>query len=188
MAITDGVYHQHMTQKVPSDPYWRVNCTAYCLAMCINDSVLGGMTGINGQNMRALSNEPNPDPGSPGLNLSQCEGVARKLHVPFFDKTGESWATAMSRVGAAGSRAIVQIDYASLGALRCQANGDFGHAIVAVLFDAANNRVRASDPLCAVTRWYPEAIIKQAAERFARNTGQASGIRYGITRVVPKQC
>ncbi len=36
-------YHVHMTQRVPSDPWWRVNCTAYCAAMVITDATHSGV-------------------------------------------------------------------------------------------------------------------------------------------------
>lgn len=185
MAVDlSNIYHTHMTQRVPKDPHWTVNCTAYCAAMLINDSVLGGLTGITGARIRAMSDEPTPDSGSPGLNIQQIVNVARKLRVPIYDKSGESWATLKGRVGSGASRALVQIYYDALDPYGCQSAGTFGHAAVLVAFDGS--RVRMSDPLCTVTRWYPESAVRHAAEVFAKQTGM-SGIRYAVTRVVPKK-
>jgi hypothetical protein len=179
-----SVYHKHMTQRVPSDPYWAQNCTAYCAAMAINDSVLGGLTGITGRMVRAMSSEPVPDPASPGLNLSQCVQVAKKLRVPLYDKTGQSWTLLRKAVGSGASRAIIQVEYDEIpAAFRCQQSSDFGHAVLAIAFDG--DRIRVSDPLCDMTKWYPESAIRHAAEYFAQKTG-VSGVRYAVTRVVPK--
>jgi hypothetical protein len=175
-----------MTQRVPSDPYWQVNCSAYALAMLVNDSVLGGLTNITGRRMRALSTEPTPDPGSPGLNLGQLKGVAQKLSVPFYVKSGQPWSALRNAVGSGASRAVLQLEYDEIPlAYRCQASSNFGHAVLVVAFDG--DRVRASDPLCSVTKWYPESALRHAAEWFAEHRANSHGVFYGISRVVPKQ-
>lgn len=189
MAVSD-IYHKHMTQRVASDPHWTVNCTAYCGAMAVNDSVLGGLLGINGRAFRALSDEPNPDPSSPGLNLQQIQQVCRKLRVPFYNMTGNGWDDLRNAVGqgtVASSRAILQLWYGAIPPeYRAQDSADFGHAVLAVAFDFAGRRVRASDPLAKVTRWYPESVLRDAAAEFSRRTGHAdSFVWYGITRRVP---
>jgi hypothetical protein len=172
-----------MTQRVPSDPHWRVNCTAYCAAMLINDSTLGGLYGVTGQAVRARSDEPNPDPGSPGLNIRQIVEVAGTFNVSLDDKTGEAWPTMMLGLKR-GHRVLLQVDYASLGTFRCQAGGDFGHALV--LVQTTKGFVQVSDPLCKVTKWIPENIVRHAGEVFARESGVMSGTRHAICRAVPK--
>lgn len=184
MAVDlDAIYHKHMTQRVSSDPYWQYNCAAYATAMAVNDSTLGGLNVggfVTGRRIRSLTNEPTPDPASPGLNVGQCVYAAKKLGVILYPKT-EHWDVICDRVGAAGSRAILPIYYDALDPYGCQSAGTFGHMVELVAYDADKDRMRASDPLCSVTKWYPAAALRKAAETFAHG----SYINYAYTRVVP---
>lgn len=178
------IFHRHMTQRVYSDPHWRVNCSAYCLAMCMTDASLGAIK-ITGRIVRAESNEPNPSPSSPGLNITQMVEVAKKYRVEFTDHQKQPWSVAMNALDE-GRRVYMAIDYKELGSYRCQAGGDFGHAIVLVRPAEADGFIRASDPLCSESKRYPEAVIKEAARVFARRTGVSVGLRWAATRVVPE--
>lgn len=178
--MTASIYHRHMTQRVLSDPHWKVNCTAYCAAMAITDSTLGGVA-ITGRQVRAMSDEPTPDQSSPGLNLQQVITVARELHVQLTDLSTQPWSQLIHHINA-GRRAVTQVDYASLGAARCQANGDFGHAMLLV-GPLRNGHILASDPLCAVEKLYRESTLRGAAEAFARQTG-VTGVRFAVTRSI----
>lgn len=63
------------------DPNGPVNCTAYSGAWLVDAA--GGKT--TGRKVRAATDEPKPDPKSPGLNLPQVDAAIRKL-TPFdFD-------------------------------------------------------------------------------------------------------
>lgn len=177
------LYHKHMTQRVPSDPHWAVNCTAYCAAMLIGDATLGGVT-ITGRQVRAESNEPKPEPGSPGLNITQVIDVARRHHVRLTDNTRQPWDDLIMAVRG-GRRVMLQVEYKELGTKRCQAGGDFGHALVVVRV-LEDGKLRASDPLCANTNTYPADLIHEAARVFARRTGVKTGLRWCSTRVVPE--
>jgi hypothetical protein len=107
----------------------------------------------------------------------QVIDVAQGLHVGLYDITGRSWSDL--RLFVIGNRrAIVQVDYASLGAWRCQAGGDFGHAMTLAWW--GRTTVMASDPLCNQARVYPESVIRHAAEKFARDT-HADGVRAAVT-------
>lgn len=175
-------YHQHMTQRVPSDPHWKVNCTAYSAAMAITDATLGGLH-ITGQEVRALSDEPTPQAGSPGLNIPQIVAVSHHLRVEMSDQTGKDWATVMHFLGT-GRRVVIQVDYASLGAARCQANGDFGHAMCLV-GPGGPGHVFGSDPLCRVMNNYRENQVRLAAETFGQQTHlKAGAIRFAVTRTI----
>ena len=177
-----NVYHQHMTQRVPSDPHWRVNCTAYCAAMCINDSVLGGLYDVSGQRIRALSSEPSPDPASPGLSIKQVLSVAIKHYgAKMADRSGASWSEVMAALHN-NARILLQIDYATLGSARCQANGDFGHAVVLVR-DSGTNTILASDPLCSAPKNYSENALRAAATKFGNENG--GHLWWAMTRPVP---
>lgn len=176
------VYHKHLTQRVPSDPHWAVNCTAYCAAMLANDSTLGGLVGITGRYIRRQSSEPNPDPGSPGLNIGQVRSVLTGLHIPTADQTGKDRFAVIDALEEQ-RRVLLQVSYRALGSFRCQAGGDFGHAVV--LYDyAADGQVWASDPLCDKGRKYPRELIFDAAQEFARDTGVPAGLRWMMTRPI----
>jgi hypothetical protein len=178
-------YHKHYTQRVPSDPNWRVNCTAYCGAMMADDITLGGLLGVSGAVVRAASDEPHPDPASPGLNLQQVDTAIRKAYrVSIANQTGKSWSS-LAALLRSRHRILLQIDYASLGGYRAQANGDFGHAIVLVEFRDGGKLIYASDPLASTARLYPAAIIQKAATVFAHNTGLASGLWFANSRAIP---
>lgn len=179
-----AVYHRHMTQRVPSDPNWTVNCTAYCGAMLADDSVLGGMLGITGKLIRAKSSEPNPDPGSPGLNIAQVRSVLTGLRIATQDMTGNPRGDVLDAIEE-GRRVLLQIAYRGLGGRRCQADGDFGHAVVLVKI-AGDGDLWASDPLCDRAKKYPREAIFDAAQEFARDTGVASGLRWLMTRKIQR--
>lgn len=179
------LFHKHMTQRVPSDPHWAVNCTAYCGAMLINDATLGAAS-VTGRIVRAKSNEPNPQAGSPGLNILQIIGVARaSFGVKIIDCTGRTWPEVEHFVSA-GRRVLLQIDYGELPeGDKCQAGGDFGHAVVLVRY-TPDGKLRASDPLCSTTKSYDPEHLQVAARKFARDTGVNDGLRWAATRVVPQ--
>ena len=77
------------------DPNGGVNCTAYGAAWLVGAA--GGKT--TGRKIRAATNEPKPDPKSPGLNLPQVDAAVRKL-TPFdFDtRLGDPVSDAEARV------------------------------------------------------------------------------------------
>jgi hypothetical protein len=176
------LYHKHMTQVVPSDPYWRYNCTAYCGAMAITDATLGG-TKITGRIIRAESNESTPDPRSPGMNFSQLATCFQRYRVEWNDHQGEPWSNLVDALHQ-GRRVILQLDYGELGNYRAQAGGDFGHAFL-LIRTAPGDQVRASDPLAKAPRNYPADVLQKAARVFARSTGVPEGLRWASTRVVP---
>lgn len=177
-------YHKHFTQRVPSDPYWRDNCSAYCLSMLIMDETVGGLF-VSGETVRHLSDEPIPDPNSPGLRIQQLIVVAHDLRVYLDDKTGETFTELRGHVKA-GARAGIQIDYKSLGTHRCQTTGDFGHMGVIVDFSADGKTLTMSDPLCLKTNEYPSSVVANAATVFAKQTGINTGIRFCTTKRIPR--
>lgn len=178
-----AVYHKHLTQRVPSDPHWAVNCTAYVAAMIADDVTLGGLIGVTGRWIRAHSSEPNPDPGSPGLNIGQVRSVLTGLHIATSDRTGDP-RTEVIKALEAGRRVGLAIAYRALGAHRCQAGGDFGHAVCLVKI-APDGDIWASDPLCDRMKKYPREVLFDAAQEFARETGLNVGLRWYTTRKIP---
>jgi hypothetical protein len=183
MATT---FHRHMTQRVAADPHWRVNCTAYAAAMLINDTTLGGLFGVTGENVRRWSDEPIPDSGSPGLNIKQIVNVARdRFKVNIADRTGNDWNALMHELSR-GRRILAQIEYRSLGDYRLgQPGGDFPHALTLVL--PTPNTIRLSDPLYSKTQDVPRSVVADAMADFAQTTGHARGyLWWAMTRPIPR--
>jgi hypothetical protein len=182
MATT---FHRHMTQRVASDPYWRVNCTAYAAAMCINDATLGGLFGVTGENVRRWSDEPIPDQASPGLGIQQVLKVARdRFKVNLADRTGNDWNTLMHELSR-GRRILAQIEYKGLGDYRCQAGGDFGHAIT--LVSPTPNSILISDPLCQASKNVPRSVVEEAMSELGKSTGHGPNyLWWAMTRPIPR--
>jgi hypothetical protein len=145
------------------------------------DAISMGAVRITGKQVRAMSNEPTPSPSSPGLNIKQLMAVAKKLHIPLYDRTGLSFDSMIGLIGG-GRRALAQVSYLELGQHRCQ-SGDFGHMI---LLQAINHdEVLGNDPLCSAARWYPIPVVEKAMRKFAQETSQ-SGVRFAVSPIIPK--
>lgn len=175
--------HQHQG-PTSGDPTWRVDCSAFCLAMYADAVTLGGVK-VDAKWVRLNSGESVPDPKSPGLNIPQLDVVAAKLHIALDDRQGHPWSD-LVRAIQGGRRVLAQIDYASLGTARCQPNGDFGHMLLLHYFGSSTGSLRASDPLCSDSKVYSSATIRKAMERFARDSGLSQGVRFAVSRVVPQ--
>lgn len=179
----------HLRQLVSSDPYGKFNCTAVALARATNAATVGGLK-ISGKEVRALSNEPIPDPRSPGLSIPQIVTVSKKLRVPVIDRTGQTWddvVRVLDTVGP-GRRVIACIDYPAWQE-RCQdRNIDFGHALT---LDAVRRKdgimqVLGSDPLCTALNWYRAGNVRDAMVAWGRKTGLPAGqLRFAVTREIP---
>jgi hypothetical protein len=90
-----------------------VDCTAHAASNCIDHATCGAKD-PGGRTIRLLSNEPTPDPRSPGLNLGQVQSVAlRHFGVYLEVHTGRnavSWATYEAR-RKAGQGTEIQLQY-----------------------------------------------------------------------------
>lgn len=167
------------TQLNPNDPYGRYNCTAYSMARVVDYATLGGLKGITGSLIRALSDEPIPDEESPGLNLIQMEKVAHQLRVSFEDWTGRGWGgleLALSQKRAV----LLQLDAAKLPvAIRpwTPRFKPFPHATVVDWKTAPG--YHWYDPVTGRDRYVTEAQLRPAAEALLK------GLRFGVTRPVP---
>jgi hypothetical protein len=90
------------------DPHGGVNCTAWCGAILV-DANSGGKVTTTGEAIRKATNEPIPDPVSPGLNLPQVDAAINKLlKVDFDTRLGDPILDAETRIKA-GRYAIVQV-------------------------------------------------------------------------------
>lgn len=170
-------------QLTAGDPHGGSSCAAYAGAMLVDYATTGGLW-ISGADFRRLSDEPTPDPASPGLNLEQVCAVSRKLRVPFVNRTGQTWETLQASLR--GYRGIhLSIWYEALPeSLRVQKNPPVGGHSVAVTAVDATGRLLVWDPLRGGPAWMSAAAVKAAAAAFAKRAGGA-GLYWAQTRVVP---
>lgn len=181
--ITVAVIYRpkHQKQIVPSDPHGGVNCTPYSAAMAIDRATIGGCL-VTGKYIRSHSDEPNPDPGSPGLNIGQVCDVAQAMGVDLVAEHSATFAKPLARL--AENRGIVLAgDYDQMGQFSCQANFLKLHAIFVNNLNTPKTSLLVYDPLCQKYRYLPIAVIEAYAEKYAM---QANGkLWYGYTRVTP---
>lgn len=170
-------------QLVASDPHGGVNCTAYVAATLADFATLGGVL-VTGKQIRAWSNEPVPDPKSPGLNIGQVADVWRdELHMTLTNKTGGTWDDLVAAVKAHRG-VLFSVWYETLPAsYRAQSSPVGGHALGITAIDTSN-RGLTWDPLRGAPLWIPLTALKAAALAFAKKAG-ATGVFYAQTRVVP---
>jgi hypothetical protein len=135
--------------------------------------------------VRAYSSEPNPEPSSPGLNLTQCENVAwDKFRVQLTDMQKHPWHEVLEALRD-DRRVLLQVEYKTLGGYRCQTGGDFGHMVLLCRPAEADGLIRASDPLCKTSKRYSGDVLQDAAQALARRTGVSVGLRWAMTRPIP---
>lgn len=180
-AVRYAPHHQKQINR--ADKYGKDNCTAYCFAMFADATTIGGSR-PTGKYIRSISDEPIPAPNSPGLNIHQMMDVAKKLAIPCNNKTGEVFAAVLASLRT-GRVVLAQLDYKELASYRCQANGDFGHAMLLQTLHTDGLHILADDPLCDKAKYYPVAVIKAAMETFGHQAGH-SGLFFMESRRNPK--
>lgn len=168
---------KHQRQIVASDPHGGVNCTAYSAAMAIDRATLGGCD-VTGKEVRAMSDEPNPDPGSPGLNIHQVVDVANKLHVQLTNTSGEGWAKVIAYLKE-GRGVLLQGDYDQMGAYSCQSNFLGNHAMFVNNVNGTGTSALNYDPLCKAYRYVRLDVLKRYAEKLNPHC------LFAITRITP---
>ena len=164
------------TQRNASDPHGMVNCSAYSLAMGVEFATCGNLT-ITGRGVRELSNEPDPDPGSPGMNIKQLVAVAAKLRCPIVDQTGKKWTDVEGYVDA-GMGVLVQGQYDKL---KPEDPFNGGHMILVTEQSSSNQSMLVWDPLEKAVKVYPTRTVQAYAEAFGTN----GGLRFATTRKPP---
>jgi hypothetical protein len=177
------VYIPKHQRQLVADKYGGVNCTAYSAAMAIDRATLGGVY-VTGKTVRGASNEPIPDPQSPGLNLPQIVNVAFGWHVELVNRAGAPWASVMAALRE-GRGVVLQGDYDQIPlALRCQASFTGDHAIY-VNHISGDGDLYWMDPLCAKGKEINWAVGRAYAEKFARTIGTYPGVAFATTRITP---
>lgn len=174
---------KHQRQLSPgTGPTGRFDCTAYAAAMAIDRATLGG-TIVSGKQVRLASNEPIPDPKSPGLNLPQVVAVAFRWHVELESRVGAPWSAVMAALRE-GRGVILQGDADQVGAYNCQTGFAGDHAVY-VNHISGDGDLFWQDPLCKAGKEIPEAVARAYAEKFARTVGKYPGLLFATTRITP---
>jgi len=175
---------RHLWQGTPTDPYGWKNCAAYSLSMALDRASLGELR-LTGEIVRALTDEPIPDPKSPGLNIPQLVAVAKRYALyPIVDRTGRTWAGLLADLRA-GRGVILSGDYDQLTGWSCQASFTGDHSIY-VNHVSGDGDLYTSDPLCMVAREVPAKVIRAYAEKFGRTIDLPPGqLAYAVTRITP---
>jgi hypothetical protein len=146
------------------------DCTAWADRVVIATSTCGAKV-PTGRTIRLQSNEPVPDPRSPGLNLFQAEAVAAKYGVNLDVRVGYqsvTWAE-YERRRKAGQPAIIQVNYAAIADSKYDAGRGFrgGHALAETTHATYDSL--ADGRAAGVFRWngtiYTRAVIQSAAAR-----------------------
>ena len=171
---------KHERQIKPSDKYGRYNCGAVATAIAIDRATLGGCM-VNGEDVRAHTNEPIPEDGSPGLNIPQLVDAAGRMGVVLTGTRGGVFDVVLDRLGE-GRGVILSGAGAALGAGICQPGFVGGHAVFLNNLNTAATKILLYNPLCLTYRWTEVATVKRYAEAFAVLAG---GLAYASTRVTP---
>ena len=168
-----------------ADRFGGVNCAAYSAAMAIDRATMGG-TVVTGKQVRAASNEPVPDPQSPGLNIPQLVNVAFGWHVELVNRTGAPWTSLLTALREHRG-VILAGDYDQIPAQysgQVSFKGDHG-----VYVNHLNNDGTECwwmDPLHKAGGQYIPLTVAQAyATKFARRIGIYPGLAFATTRQTP---
>ena len=167
-----------------SGPTGGVDCTAYAAAVASDRATLGG-TKVTGRQVRLASNEPYPDPQSPGLNLPQVINVAFKWHVDLEQRSGAPWKSLLAALKAQRG-VILQGDYDQIPAgFSGQLSFKGDHAVY-INHISGDGDLYWMDPLRrAGPIEIPAAVAKAYAEKLARKWGLYPGLAFATTRITP---
>ena len=151
------IYRPHAIRQALRFDGHLIGCTDTCLAMLTDAATVGGVR-VSERTVRGLSDETQPDPKSPGLNLTQLVDVAHKLRIQLTDRTGMT-RSVLAHDLTSGRRVIVQLWYAGIGGTA------IGHAVY------LNQRrkhlghwqVLMYDPMKSRPRWIAEKRVMDAA-------------------------
>lgn len=176
---------KHQYQLGPgSGPTGGFDCTAFSCAMAIDRATLGGCS-VTGRQVRLASDEPYPDPHSPGLNLSQVAVVAARWHVELTSRRGAPWAAVIGMLKE-GRGIVLQGDYDQIPAgFSGQLSFKGDHAVY-VNHVTGDGDLYWIDPLRKTGAIeIPEKVARAYAEKLAKAWGIYPGVAVAMTRVTP---
>lgn len=172
-------------QLNPTDPIGKYSCGAYATAVLVDYATIGGVL-VSGKYVRSLTNEPVPDPASPGLSIPQLVAAAKKMNVELTDRSGQTWSSMVDSLRG-GRGVLFNVLYEALPVeLRAQLSPAVGgHAMAATQLDTEQTRALVYDPLRGKPLWMSLASLSVASVAWAKRIG-SGGVIYATTRVVPK--
>lgn len=156
-----------------------VDCSGWAASRAIAHATCGAQA-PTGRRVRLLSDEPVPDPRSPGLNLVQVADVASRYFGVELDVcTGwraVTWAE-YERRRKAGAGCVIQLSYAPIADSRYDAGRGFrgGHAIFESQHDTIDSLADGRAPGvydrdAEGVRVYPRNLMRRAAGQLVIGT------------------
>lgn len=142
------------------------SCTAFSGGMAGDYHTCGG-TVLTGARVRQDTNEPVPDPKSPGLNLSQVDAALNRHGIDLDTRYKYPWDVFAARIDS-GEGAILQVSYAPIADSKFDAGNGFrgGHAIFVPPTWAAMDPL-ADGRAAGVYKYrgeaYPQSLLRKAA-------------------------
>jgi hypothetical protein len=178
--------------QLGAGPTGPVDCTAWAASRAIAHATCGEKV-PTGRTIRRHSDEPIPDPASPGLNLYQVADVAREVFGVHLDvRTGWralSWGEYEAR-RKGGAAAVIQVSYAPIADSLYDAGRGFrgGHALFESRHDtldslADGRTTGVYDRDVEGVRIYPRNLMRRAAGDLVIGRGSGYPIRVGEGKV-----
>lgn len=166
-----------------------VGCTPTSMAVYLRGVSLGAIAATE-RTVIAMTNEPTPDPASPGWNLPQMLSVARKLQVEFhIAAEHEDSYDDVRRLLDEDRRIVAQLELGDLG------RADVPHAIEIECRRRGQRDINGkaidgwamliNEPTRSRSEWMLESRVLHAMKHLAVNTGKPSGLRFAYSKVVP---
>lgn len=167
---------QAQFQGIPTDADGWKSCTAYAAAMGV-DAVTAGSVVPTGHQVRALTDEPVPEPGDPGLRLDQVRVACARFGMKYLERR-TPWESVP--VALRDRRWIVAtLWYPDLGEYVSQKPPNaFGHAVGLMAIDSIGQNTLLYDPLAKRARWVPLATVRRAMESWGARTGIGKKVAY----------
>jgi hypothetical protein len=173
-------------QGTPSDEHGWVSCGAYSNAVIVDAVSLGGCI-PTGEQVRALTNEVEPNPADPGLTIPQLIAALARFGCRMEDRSKQRWPSVMADLRASRFLSI-SVWYASLRPYTAQASANFGHQVTIGILNVERTHVKMWDPTSRRKSglWVPLTTVRDAMEDWGRESGLPSGqVRYARSRSVP---
>ncbi len=161
-----GYLPRFQHQLRDDDPYGAYNCTAYAAAMAGDFDTCGSVV-LTGERVRQLSDEPRPDPDSPGLNLRQIDAALNRYGVDLETRYRLPWEDFVRKIEK-GEGAVLQVYYGPIADSKYDAGGGFrgnhaffvppGWGVMDSLADGRRSGIYeySGDP-------YPKPLLREAA-------------------------
>jgi hypothetical protein len=167
-----------------------VGCTPTSMAVLLRGVSLGAIRATE-RTVIAMTNEPVPDPRSPGWNITQMVSVALKFQVELNDATGTDHDSYddVRRFLDEDRRILAQLELGDLG------RADVPHAIEIECRRRGQRDIKGrpidgwamliNEPTRTVSEWMSEVTVLHAMKHLAENTGMERGLRFAYSKRVP---